>query len=183
MTWSIENYAAAWDFATRSHMGQTYGGRHEGERIPYIAHVSSVAAEVLWAIGEEPGWDADFAVQCALLHDVVEDTGASLDGLTERFGARVAEGVAALTKDKSIASKYTQMDDSLRRIKLQPREIWVVKMCDRITNLYHPPYYWDLHKIGQYREEAKTILAALGSANEAAAHRLAKMISEYPKAE
>ncbi len=183
MTWSIENYAAAWAFATRAHMGQTYGGRHEGERIPYIAHLASVAAEVLWAVGAEPGWDVDLAVQCALLHDVVEDTGASLDRLAERFGPRVAEGVAALTKDKSIASKTAQMDDSLGRIRLQPKEVWVVKMCDRITNLYHPPHYWDQHKIGQYREEAKIILAALGSANEKAAHRLAKMISEYPKAE
>jgi (p)ppGpp synthase/HD superfamily hydrolase len=181
LSWSIAKYAAAWEFATRRHMGQTYGGRAHDEQIPYIAHVASVAAEVLWALGGEPGWDVDFAVQCALLHDVLEDTDASFDVLAAEFGPRVAQGVAALTKDATLPSD-ARMEDSLRRIKLQDKEVWVVKMADRITNLYHPPYYWKQPKIEAYRAEAQTILGALGTASGKAAGRLAEKIAAYPGA-
>jgi len=182
MTWNIDKFAAAWEFATLRHLGQTYGGRREGEHIPYINHLASVATEVLWAIGADPDWDTDFAMQCALLHDVIEDTGTSFDTVASEFGIRVAQGVAALTKDSSIACPIAQMDDSLRRIRQQDKEVWVVKMADRISNLNHPPFYWDRHKIEQYREEAQRILAALGPANKKMAERLAKKISDYPNA-
>jgi (p)ppGpp synthase/HD superfamily hydrolase len=182
MAWNIDKFAAAWEFATLRHLGQTYGGRREGEHIPYINHLASVATEVLWAIGAEPGWDADFAIQCALLHDVIEDTGTSFDTVASEFGIRVAQGVAALTKDSSIASPIAKMDDSLRRIRQQDKEVWVVKLADRISNLNHPPFYWDRRKIEQYREEAQRILAALGPANKKMADRLAKKISGYPNA-
>jgi (p)ppGpp synthase/HD superfamily hydrolase len=74
-----------------------------GSKIPYIDHLASVAAEVLWAIGAERDWDIDFAIQCALLHGVMEDTGTTFDTVANEFGMRAAQGVAALTKDGSIA--------------------------------------------------------------------------------
>lgn len=36
-----------------------------------------------------------------------------------------------------------QMEDSLRHIRLRPKEIWAIKLADRITNLQPPPSHWD----------------------------------------
>ena len=45
-------------------------------------------------------FDLDFAVQVALLHDIIEDTATTYDELAEHFGSKVADGVLALTKNK-----------------------------------------------------------------------------------
>lgn len=88
----IDSYARAWEFVTIKHMGQTYGGRSADQQIPYISHLASVAAEVAWGVAGQPGWDLNFAVQCALLHDVIEDTDATFDEVSDRFRAVVARG-------------------------------------------------------------------------------------------
>jgi len=179
MNSGIDAYARAWEFVTVRHAGQSYGGRHQGEQIPYINHLASVAAEVAWAVAATPGWDLDLAVQCALLHDVIEDTGTSVDEISERFGPAVAAGVLALTKNSELASSEEKMADTLARIRLQPKEVWAVKLADRISNLYHPPFYWSPEKIVQYKEEAGVILTALGSANAKLAARLSGKIAAY----
>ena len=174
----IDAYARAWDFATVRHAGQTYGGRQQGEQVPYISHLASVAAEVAWAVAATPGWDLDLAVQCALLHDVIEDTATTVDEVSQRFGPAVAAGVQALTKNEQLASA-DKMADTLARIQRQPKEVWAVKLADRISNLYHPPFYWSDEKIGQYKVEARVILDALGPANDKLASRLAAKIAAY----
>lgn len=179
--WNPELIERAWAFAARRHKGQTYGGRNEGERVEYMTHVGSVVMEVSWALQLDATADADLALQCAALHDTIEDTGASFDELAEQFGRAVAEGVLALSKDASLPDKRSQMDDSLRRIRLQPREVWMVKLADRIANLYAPPFYWDNEKILAYQHEARLIHQALGTANETLATRLARKIEAYPE--
>jgi len=71
--------------------------------------------------------------------------------LEDRFGKAVTDGVKALTKNESLP-KDRQMSDSLHRIKLQPSEIWAVKLADRITNLQPPPAYWSREKIPNYKK-------------------------------
>src|SRR5262249_11055628 len=118
-------------------------------------------------------------VVCALLHDTVEDTGATLDEIRSRFGVAVAAGVAALTKDASLATKADQMADSLRRIKQQPREIAVVKLADRITNMAPPPQHWTKDKCTAYRVEATLIADTLGYASSALDARLRARMDAY----
>ena len=180
-TWSPESFKEAWNFATHFHQGQTYGGAKEGEQIDYLNHVAGVAMEVLWALPTDLRLDGNLAVQCALLHDVIEDTTATPELVVERFGERVAAGVRALTKDKRLPTKAEQMADSLERIRLQPQEVWMVKLADRITNLYHPPYYWDNIKILAYQQEARVIYDVLHDANAALARRLQEKIEDYPR--
>ncbi|HYF64091.1 MAG TPA: HD domain-containing protein [Herpetosiphonaceae bacterium] len=177
--WSPDSFAQAWNFATFYHQGQTYGGPTEGTQIEYLNHVGSVAAEVIWALPERPDLRADLAIQCALLHDVVEDTRATIALVRETFGAAVADGVRALTKDTSLPGKAAQMADSLARIQAQGHEVWLVKLADRITNLYHPPFYWDNARIEEYRREAMAIHAALHPASPALAARLEAKIDHY----
>jgi (p)ppGpp synthase/HD superfamily hydrolase len=178
-TWSPEVYNKAWLFSTLAHSGQTYGGPEQGMRIDYINHIASVAMEVSWALAQTPGCNGDLAIQCALLHDVVEDTKFTYEDVNDRFGSEVADGVRALTKDATLASKENQMTDSLARIRQQPHEVWMVKMADRISNLYHPPFYWSNDKILAYRDEASVIYEALKEANRPLAQRLAQKIRDY----
>lgn len=178
--WSPERYLAAWRFAQRAHLGQTV----PGSEVSYLAHVGAVAMEITCALARRDDvGDPDLAVQCALLHDVVEDTRVELAELADRFGDQVAAGVAALTKDPRAGDKAAQMADSLARIREQPAEVWMVKLADRITNLAPPPAHWSDAKIARYRREAETIGEALGEACPVLAARLAGKIAAYPPVE
>lgn len=85
----------------------------------------------------------------------------------------------ALSKNEELSTKKEQMDDSIRRVKQQPKEVWMVKLCDRITNLQPPPKHWDTDKILRYRDEAICIVNQLGEANEFLAARLKLKIDGY----
>jgi (p)ppGpp synthase/HD superfamily hydrolase len=172
--WSADRYADALRFAADRHRGQTI----PGSELPYIVHVAAVAGEVTAALGHDRFVDPDLAVQCALLHDTIEDTGTTADELAARFGAAVAAGVRALTKDPAVA-KPDRMADSLRRIGAQPPEVWIVKLADRITNLEPPPRHWSATKRAAYRDEAGEILRALAGASVYLADRLAARITRY----
>lgn len=172
--WSQDAYIQAYHFAAQAHHGQLVPGTD----IPYLMHISLVCMEVTAALHAEPAGDPSLAVQCALLHDVIEDTPATFDSVRDAFGAAVANGVQALTKDKRL-EKSQQMEDSLRRIRQQPREVWLVKLADRITNLQPPPATWTPAKITAYQAEARQILAALGGASPLLAARLEQKIAAY----
>ncbi|MCP4438916.1 MAG: bifunctional (p)ppGpp synthetase/guanosine-3',5'-bis(diphosphate) 3'-pyrophosphohydrolase [Aureispira sp.] len=177
--WSPDIYQKAWYFATLVHEGQTYGSPKKDQRIPYINHIGSVATEVIHALPSTPQEDADLAVQCALLHDTIEDTPITYQDIKEQFGKAVADGVQALTKNEDLPTKQAQMEDSLLRIQQEPKAVWMVKMADRITNLAEPPHYWNTAKREAYQKEAQLIYDALAPANEQLAQRLQDKIKAY----
>jgi (p)ppGpp synthase/HD superfamily hydrolase len=172
--WSQDLYVEAFKFAALAHLGQ----KVPGTEISYIAHPALVSVEIIAALEVEAGHDADFAIQCALLHDVVEDTSVTYERLKERFGVAVANGVLALSKDPALP-KERQMADSVQRIRRQPTEVWMVKLADRITNLQQPPPHWTAERIAGYREEAIQIHRALGEASELLSARLLAKIEAY----
>lgn len=172
--WSQDRYTEACRFAAAAHLGQTV----TGTEFPYLMHVTLVAAEVSAALRAEPGHDEDLALCCALLHDTVEDTAVTIDQVEATFGQAVAAGVLALTKDESLP-KDEQIPDSLRRIRAQRREIWLVKLADRIVNLQPPPKHWEPDKIARYKAQSQTILDQLGAASVLLAERLAAKIAAY----
>jgi (p)ppGpp synthase/HD superfamily hydrolase len=143
-----------------------------------VVHLTKVATETLLACLANGGLDVDLAVRCALLHDCVEDAGVGVDEVARVFGDAVAQGVAALTKDASLPKEHA-MQDSLARIARQPREVWVVKLADRITNLEPPPSHWSVDKRRRYRQEARDILAHLGGASPTLEARLRAKIEAY----
>lgn len=178
--WSPDIYDKAWQFATLAHQEQSYGGRKKGISINYINHIGSVAMEVINAIQvTDLEIDTNLTIQCALLHDIIEDTRFSFDDIKKEFNEQVANGVLALTKDESLLTKQDMMIDSLNRIKEQPYEVWMVKMADRICNLYHPPFYWNNEKIIAYQKEATLIYETLKEANNILASRLKMKINDY----
>ena len=179
--WSIDELQKVWQLATRLHDGQKYGGQEEGEQVEYINHIGSVTFEILNAINNEKEMNADLAIKCAILHDSIEDTEQSFEDVKKLFGIEVAKGVMALTKNEKLDNKKEMMIDSLNRIKEQPKEIWAVKMADRICNLYAPPFYWDNIKKIKYQKEAQLIYEELKEGNKYLAQRLERKINDYTK--
>jgi len=165
----------AWFFASRVHKWQKY----PGEQLPYVTHLGNVMLEVMGVASTLE--NTELALCCAILHDTIEDTEVTYEELLEEFGKEVANGVMALTKNETLATKREQIIDSLERIKEQSKEVWTVKIADRVANLGEPPRYWKLEKREAYRAEAQIIWDYLHEANEAMAERLKEKIEEYAR--
>jgi (p)ppGpp synthase/HD superfamily hydrolase len=170
-----ELYQEAIKYAGEKHSEQKVSGTNSN----YLLHVSNVAMEVLMAYNFDNGFDIDFAIQTAILHDTIEDTDADYEEIKNKFGEPIAEAVQALTKNEKLESKSEQMTDSLNRINKLQKEVGLVKIADRITNLQAPPKYWNAEKINEYCEEAKIISATLSGKNDYLNKRLESKIQEY----
>lgn len=178
MKWDQDKYNIALNFAATAHGAQ----KVPGTPYSYVVHITEVAQEVMAAVfdADKTGvvLDADLAIQCALMHDVIEDTQVTYDEIARYFGEKVAAGVLALSKDAGLP-KDRQLRDSLERIRQQPREVWMVKMADRIVNLQPAPSYWTVAKKELYREDARIILTELKEADLFLAERLRSKIDQY----
>ena len=177
--WSQDRFTQAWDFATLAHHGQSYATPDPNVRMDYINHVGAVAMELMWALAAaDTEHDPDLALQCALLHDVLEDTPRTYAEVQAVFGTAVADGVQALTKNFELP-KADQMADSLARIRQQPPAVWMVKLADRINNLSEPPAHWTDERKRAYQAEAQVIHDQLHTAHPLLAARLRERIAAY----
>jgi (p)ppGpp synthase/HD superfamily hydrolase len=93
----------AYDYARTLHAGQRRGS----DAAPFILHPLEVGVLL-----RNRGYD-DEVVAAGLLHDLVEDTDATLGDIRERFGDRVADLVAVLSDDASIEA-YEERKAALR---------------------------------------------------------------------
>ena len=145
---------AAYVFGARAHAGQF---RKSGEE--YWNHPVEVA-DILTGLRLD-----DATIVTALLHDTVEDTGATLIELREMFGEDVADlvdGVTKLTK-LQLSSTETEQAENLRKLFFaMSRDVRVllVKLADRLHNMRTidamPP-----HKQEQKSRETMDIYAPL----------------------
>jgi len=125
----IQKVKAAFRFSDTAHLGQF---RKSGE--PYITHPIAVAKILAH-------WRMDVgAVQAALLHDVMEDSGISKQDLAEQFGPSVAELVDGVSKlDRlNFASNAQAQAESFRKMLLaMARDVRVIliKLADRLHNV------------------------------------------------
>ncbi|MCL2793444.1 MAG: HD domain-containing protein [Spirochaetaceae bacterium] len=177
--WDQEKYQKAIAFAGYMHKNHLVPGKEYN----YVVHVSNVAAEIARLIIVEKIGNEDLAIQCALLHDVIEDTDEAKQNelkeeLKKEFGDEVLGGLLALSKDDKI-DKEKRMEDSIKRIKKQGKEIACVKLADRITNLQKPPDYWDKDKIKKYLDESIMIYDELNIYSDFLGSRLRDKIKEY----
>lgn len=168
-------YRKALRFAALAHGEQLV----PGTRLPYVIHVTEVCAEVIAMLSVESVTEPNLAVCCALLHDTIEDTKTTEAQISAEFGTPVAAGVLALSKNSALP-KPEAMKDSLQRIRQQPKEIWCVKLADRIVNLGPPPHYWTPQKIEGYKKEAELIRDTLGEASSYLQARIQEKIAIYP---
>ncbi len=119
----------AYAFAARVHRGQE---RVSGE--PYLSHPLAVA-------GALADLKMDTATLAAgLLHDVVEDTHATLDEVRAHFGDEVALLVDGVTKISQIpfSTKEEQQAENFRKMVLAMSKdirVIMVKLADRLHNM------------------------------------------------
>jgi len=175
LIWNQDRYTKAWNFACVAHHGQSV----PSSDLPYIKHIANVMMESMGAMVNGNSVDnPNLLLETALLHDVIEDTPTSYEEIEAQFGRNIADGVMALSKNSDLA-KEDQMIDSIKRIQAQPKEVWMVKLADRISNLQKPPAHWDKYRIRRYRDEAQLILDELGEADAYLHDRLSAKIVSY----
>ena len=119
----------AYVFAMKAHGAQL---RASGD--PYFHHPVEVA-------GILTGFKLDSAsIATALLHDTVEDTGATLDDIERLFGrtvARLVDGVTKLNR-LELQSAQTAQAENFRKLLLAMSEdirVLLVKLADRLHNM------------------------------------------------
>ena len=119
----------AYEFADEAHEGQR---RVSGE--PFINHplnVSMILADLELDV---------VTIIAGLLHDVVEDTGVTLETIEEHFGSEVALLVDGVTKLSRIQykNKMEQQVENLRKMFLAMAKdirVILIKLADRIHNM------------------------------------------------
>jgi (p)ppGpp synthase/HD superfamily hydrolase len=125
-TINFSHLLSAISFATRVHEGHF---RKDG-KTPYIAHplrVMTIASRLFGVTDVE-------TLMAAVLHDTIEDTRTDHDDLSEQFGPRVADYVAALSKDKRIGEERREREyhDALAAA---PVPVQLCKLADVYDNL------------------------------------------------
>ncbi len=130
----VELIKAAYEFASRAHQGQV---RKSGK--PYLEHPLHVATTLA-----DLRLDTD-TLAAALLHDVSEDCGISLDEIKANFGPRVTKLVGGVTKLNKITSRTEEGEtrskvqaENLRKMLIATAEdlrVVFIKLADRLHNM------------------------------------------------
>jgi (p)ppGpp synthase/HD superfamily hydrolase len=116
---------AAVEFARHRHAGQ----RRYADEAPFVLHPIEAAS-----ILERSGYP-DHVVAAAVLHDVLEDTEAQRSDLEQRFGPEVAELVATVSDDPSIADTEARKDDVRERVRRAGGYAQAVYAADKISKV------------------------------------------------
>jgi len=116
----------ALEMADRAHQGQTRSG---SGGMAYIHHPVAVA-ELLagHGFGEQ-------TVAAALLHDVVEDSEASIEDIRGGFGEPVAGLVGALTDDERIEPYERRKAEHRERVAAAGPEALAIYGADKLSNV------------------------------------------------
>ncbi|MDR0491425.1 MAG: bifunctional (p)ppGpp synthetase/guanosine-3',5'-bis(diphosphate) 3'-pyrophosphohydrolase [Oscillospiraceae bacterium] len=149
---------AAFEYSRKAHGTQK---RKDGSE--FITHPLA-AAEIVLEIGLD-----DDSICAALLHDCIEDTGATHKEIRKLFGKDVAdivEGVTKLTRVKYTSKEKEQMENLRKMLIAMAKDIRVIliKIADRLHNM-RTMEYQSLEKQREKALETMEIYAPI-------AHRL-----------
>ncbi|RMD61506.1 MAG: bifunctional (p)ppGpp synthetase/guanosine-3',5'-bis(diphosphate) 3'-pyrophosphohydrolase [Alphaproteobacteria bacterium] len=145
----------AYVYAMKMHGSQV---RESGD--PYFSHPIEVAG-----ILTELKLDHN-SIITALLHDLVEDTEASLEDIERLFGrdiARLVDGVTKLSR-LELQSEQTKAAENFRKLVLAMSEdirVLLVKLADRLHNMRTLNYVRDPEKRRRIARETMEIYAPL----------------------
>ncbi|SEA31939.1 HD domain-containing protein [Rubrimonas cliftonensis] len=148
--------ADAYALAAHGHAGQTRKGPGD---IPYINHPCDVAALVARHGGSPE------AVLAAVLHDMVEDTDATVAGLAERFGAEVAGVVDELTDREGwealpLAERKALQAAHIRGASASARLVKLADQTSNVADLAQMPAAKNRARNRVYLDGARAIAAA-----------------------
>jgi guanosine-3',5'-bis(diphosphate) 3'-pyrophosphohydrolase len=150
------------DAAARWHVHQRRKGAAQE---PYINHLLEVATLVAEATG---GKDPDLVI-AALLHDAIEDCEVPRELIEKSFGTEVADLVAEVTDDKSLAKELRKDIQAETAHKKSPKAK-VVKLADKTSNLralaISPAPDWSMRRKIEYISWARKVVIGLRGTNE-----------------
>jgi (p)ppGpp synthase/HD superfamily hydrolase len=121
-TTSLDIVKKATLFAIKAHKDTPYGKSN----LPYKYHLE----EVVRLLGDVPA----YIIAAAWLHDIVEDTGTTLDDLRNLFGGRVTRIVDCVT-DGPGDDRRTKKALMYKKLANGPVEARRVKLADRAANM------------------------------------------------
>ncbi len=147
----------AYVYSARVHAGQV---RLSGE--PYLAHPLEVAY-----ILADMKLDR-ISVAAGLLHDVVEDTHATIDEISDIFGREVAHIVSGVTKLSTIPlnSSQARQAESIRKMILAMADdirVILIKLADRLHNMRTLQYHKSPEKRMAIAQETLDIYAPIAA--------------------
>lgn len=126
----VEKIGKAFRFARAAHSGAR---RNDGS--PYILHALAVAM----ICSKELGLGST-SIVCALLHDIVEHSGISIDDIEANFGVKISSIVEGINKlsggifGLAAETQAMKLRDMMMSMSTDVRVI-LVKMADRMHNL------------------------------------------------
>ncbi len=118
------------EFADKKHEGQTRRGT--GEK--YITHPIAVSYIVAVAThGDET------SIVASILHDVIEDTDATIAEIEAGFGSHIASIVDELTNDTARIREIGKLSYHKEKLaKMSPTAL-LIKLADRLDNIRDTP--------------------------------------------
>lgn len=134
----MQDFGGTYDYALVKKAFEYCVLKHEGQKRstgePYYTHPFNVALIIV-----SLGMDSK-AIAAALLHDVVEDTDATLEDIKREFGDEVALLVDGVTKigRLNFSTKEQQQAESLRKMLIamgQDIRVIIIKLADRLHNM------------------------------------------------
>jgi (p)ppGpp synthase/HD superfamily hydrolase len=97
---------------------------------PYFSHV----VRVTFILRDLFDIDDQDIIVATVLHDVVEDTGTSLDEIDQLFGRTIAYYVEALTKNEALPKRRRELEYD-ERLFNAPEIVQIAKLADMYDNL------------------------------------------------
>jgi len=134
----MQDFGGTYDYALVKKAFEYCVLKHESQKRstgePYYTHPFNVALIIV-----SLGMDSK-AIAAALLHDVVEDTDATLEDIKREFGEEVALLVDGVTKigRLNFSTKEQQQAESLRKMLIamgQDIRVIIIKLADRLHNM------------------------------------------------
>jgi (p)ppGpp synthase/HD superfamily hydrolase len=134
--------------------------KRKGKDIPYIVHPLTVSLIIARTGVGEP------VIVAGLLHDTVEDAGASIDEILSRFGPEVAAVVDAVTVVIAGRSWFERTQEALERVASFSQDAVILKSADMLAN------DWEL--LDDYRKVGEGVFERFNAGKaERLRHRLA----------
>ena len=113
------------EFAARAHRDHF----RKGTRIPYIAHLISVAKILIeYDCAEE-------IVVAGLLHDTVEDTSVTLEDIHISFGEKVASLVEAASEPDKSDTWENRKRHTIEYLKTAPMDVLLLTCADKLDSI------------------------------------------------
>lgn len=107
------------------------GQNRKGSAVPYFSHICGVLCVLAQLSADED------VLVAGVLHDVIEDAPeiTSLAEIEAEFGGRVAQLVAAVTKDDALADWQDRADAYIAKIDESGNDVARIVLADKLHNI------------------------------------------------